>query len=87
MRPYGAVGYLLRKWTRRFYGTRLTLGSVDSKLKEHGLSGRARLNLVKQGATVKMGCMSVDLSSQPFYSHGCGRPSLPGGEPLFTRRL
>ena len=38
----------------------LTLGLVDGKLKEHGLSGKVKMNVVKPGQTVKLGCMDVE---------------------------
>ena len=42
------------------YGTRLTLGLVEGKLKEHGLLGTVKLNVVTPRQTVKLGCMAVE---------------------------
>ncbi|WP_242848182.1 ribonuclease J [Ruminococcus sp. HUN007] len=59
----GGLAYLLKKINVPVYGTKLTLGLVDGKLKEHGLSGRVTLNEVAPKKTVKMGCMAVEFIS------------------------
>lgn len=56
----GGLAYLLKKINVPIYGTKLTLGLVDGKLKEHGLSGKVQLNVVEPKKTVKMGCMAVE---------------------------
>ncbi len=56
----GALPYLLKKIKVPIYGTRLTLGLVEGKLKEHGLLGEASLNVVEPRQNVRMGCMSVE---------------------------
>ena len=56
----GALPYFLKKINVPLYGTALTLGLVEGKLKEHGLLGKVQLNVVNPGQTVKMGCMSVE---------------------------
>ena len=42
------------------YGTKLTLALVDSKLREHGLSGKVRLNVVEPGGVIQFGAVSVE---------------------------
>lgn len=56
----GGLAYFLKKINVPIYGTRLTLALVDGKLKEHGLSGKVKLNVVEPKKTVKMGCMAVE---------------------------
>lgn len=56
----GALPYLLKLVNVPIYATRLTLGLVEGKLKEHGLLGKVQLNVVKPRDTVKMGCMAVE---------------------------
>ena len=56
----GGLAYLLKKVNVPVYGTKLTLGLVEGKLKEHGLYGKANLNVVSHRKTVRMGCMAVE---------------------------
>ncbi len=56
----GAVPYLLKKLNVPVYGTALTIGLIESKLKEHGLTGSARLHVTPPGARVRLGCMEVE---------------------------
>ena len=57
----GGLPYFLNKINVPVYGTRLTIGLVEGKLKEAGLLGRVKLSVVKPGDTVKFGCMAVEL--------------------------
>ncbi len=57
----GGLPYFLNKINVPVYGTRLTIGLVEGKLKEAGLLGRVTLSVVKPGDTVKFGCMAVEL--------------------------
>lgn len=54
----GAIPYLLKELNIPIYGTRLTLGLVENKLKEHGITGK--LNTIKAGQTVKIGEFKVE---------------------------
>lgn len=56
----GGLPYFLKKLNVPLYGTALTLGLVEGKLREHGLLNTARLNVVKPRDTVKLGCMAVE---------------------------
>lgn len=56
----GAIPYLLKMVDIPVYATKLTACLIEGKLKEHGLLGRAKLNIVEAGDTVKLGCMSVE---------------------------
>lgn len=56
----GGLAYLLKKINVPVYGTKLTLSLVEGKLREHGLLGKANLNIVLPRKTVKMGCMAVE---------------------------
>lgn len=56
----GSLAYFLKKINVPVYGTRLTLGLVSNKLKEHGLENKVKLNVVTPKQTIKMGCMAVE---------------------------
>ncbi len=56
----GSLPYLLKELNVPLYGTRLTLGLVEGKLREHGLLSRTKLHVISPGDVVKMGCMSVE---------------------------
>lgn len=56
----GGLPYFLNKVNVPVYGTRLTIGLVEGKLKEAGLLGRVKLSVVNPGDTVKLGCMAVE---------------------------
>ena len=57
----GAIPYLLKKFNVPIYGTPLTIGLITSKLKEHNLHNKAKLNVVKPGQSIKLGCMDVEM--------------------------
>lgn len=56
----GALPYFLKKINVPVYGTRLTLGLVEGKLREHGILSQCSLNVVVPRQNVRMGCMSVE---------------------------
>ncbi|MCD7800295.1 MAG: ribonuclease J [Ruminococcus sp.] len=56
----GGLAYLLKKVNAPIYGTKLTLALVDSKLKEHGISEKANLNIIEPKKNVKAGCMTIE---------------------------
>lgn len=56
----GALPYLLKEVDAPVYATRLTIGLIKNKLKEHGLLGTVQLVEVKARDTIKAGSMSVE---------------------------
>ncbi len=56
----GAVPYLLKKLNIPIYGTRLSLGLIEGKLREHKMLGDAKLNTVDAGSTIKLGAFTVE---------------------------
>ncbi len=56
----GGIPYFLKKINVPIYGTRLTLGLVELKLKEHHLLSKTKLMRVKAGDTVKLGAFKAE---------------------------
>lgn len=56
----GAIPYLLKNVNIPIYGTPLTMGLIGGKLKEHNLFNKAKLNAVKAGQKIKLGCMEIE---------------------------
>ncbi|NTW05180.1 MAG: ribonuclease J [Peptococcaceae bacterium] len=56
----GALPYILRQLNVPVYGTKLTLGLLSGKLKEHGLSGNVQLNTVMPRDNVQIGPFKVE---------------------------
>ncbi len=56
----GALPYLLKEINVPVYGTNLTLGLVQNKLKEHNLLSGCNLNIVHPGDILKFGSIGVE---------------------------
>lgn len=56
----GALPYVLKEVNVPVYGTKLTLGIVETKLKEHKLLDKVKLNTVKPNDVIKLNNMSVE---------------------------
>ena len=56
----GGLPYLLSRVNVPIFGTRLTVGLIENKLREHSLD-RVSLNVVDAGNSVKLGCFDIEL--------------------------
>lgn len=56
----GALPYILKQLNVPVYGTKLTLGIVETKLKEHGLLASTELIRVKPRDVIKLNSVSVE---------------------------
>ena len=57
----GSIPYLLRELNVPIYATKLTLGLVDIKLKEHGLLNKTKRHCVKAGEKIQLGRFEVEM--------------------------
>ncbi|MDB8791410.1 ribonuclease J [Romboutsia sp. 1001216sp1] len=56
----GAIPYILKQLNIPVYGTKLTIGLVENKLKEHDLLNHVDLNPVKAGQSIKLENMKIE---------------------------
>ena len=56
----GALAYFLKQLNVPVYATRLTLGLIENKLREHGLYGKVKLVQIAPQETIKLGCFEVE---------------------------
>ena len=56
----GSLAYLLKSVNVPIYGTRLTIGLIQGKLREHNLLDSVKLNTVNPGMSVKLGGFEVE---------------------------
>ncbi|HSW39589.1 MAG TPA: ribonuclease J, partial [Acidobacteriota bacterium] len=57
----GALPYLLKELPVPVYGTRLTLGFAEGRLKEHGLLQQAELIRIQPGNTLDIGTFRIEI--------------------------
>lgn len=56
----GALPYILRDINVPVYGTKLTIGIIENKLKEHPNLKAVKKKVVKYGQSINMGCFRVE---------------------------
>lgn len=56
----GALPYVLKEINAPLYATKLTLGVIDGKLKEHGLEKSVKKKTVKYGQTINLGAFKIE---------------------------
>ena len=56
----GVLPYLLKVLNVPVYGTNLTIGLIQGKLREHGLLNSATLNVIKPGDVITLGGFTVE---------------------------
>ncbi len=55
----GSIPYILKDINAPIFGTKLTLTLIENKIKEHKLNN-VSLNCIKAGASIKLGCFSIE---------------------------
>ena len=56
----GALPYVLRDVPAPVYGTKLTIGLIENKLKEHKMMKTVRRKVVKHGQSINLGCFRIE---------------------------
>lgn len=56
----GAIPYILNQINMPVYGTKLTIGLVESKLKEHDMLSRTKLISVRHGESIKLDKLTIE---------------------------
>lgn len=56
----GALPYVLKEINIPVYATKLTVGLIDNKLKEHGLLKKVKRKVVKHGQSINLGAFRVE---------------------------
>ncbi len=56
----GALPYILQKVNVPVYSTKLTIGLIENKLKEHNLMKSTKRKVVKHGQSINLGCFRVE---------------------------
>lgn len=56
----GAIPYIEKELNIPIYATKLTMGLIDYKLTEHGLTDSIRRKVVTYGQTINLGCFRIE---------------------------
>lgn len=56
----GAIPYIEKELNIPIYATKLTMGLIDNKLREHNLLNNVKRKVVKHGQTINLGCFRIE---------------------------
>ena len=56
----GAISYVEKEINIPIYATKLTMGLIDNKLREHNLLNNVKRKVVKHGQTINLGCFRIE---------------------------
>ena len=56
----GAIPYVIKDVNVPIYATKLTMGLIDAKLKEHNLTKSVKRKVVNYGQSINLGCIRVE---------------------------
>ena len=56
----GAIPYIEKEINMPIYATKLTVGLIDNKLREHNLLNNVKRKVVSYGQTINLGCLRIE---------------------------
>ena len=56
----GAIPYIEQEMNIPIYATKLTMGLIENKLREHNLLSNMKRKVVKHGQTINLGCFRIE---------------------------
>lgn len=56
----GAIPYVEKELNMPIYATKLTMGLIENKLREHNLLSNMKRKVVKHGQTINLGCFRIE---------------------------
>jgi len=56
----GAIPYVMKDINVPIYATKLTMGIIESKLKEHNLMREVKRKVIKYGQSINLGCFRIE---------------------------
>jgi ribonuclease J len=56
----GSLPYVLREINAPIYATKLTIGIIENKLKEHNLMKTTKRKVIKYGQSINLGCFRIE---------------------------
>ena len=56
----GAIPYIEKELNMPIYATKLTIGLIDNKLREHNLLNNVKRKVVSYGQTINLGCFRIE---------------------------
>lgn len=56
----GAIPYIEKELNMPIYATKLTMGLIDNKLREHNLLKTVKRKVVRHGQTINLGCFRIE---------------------------
>ena len=62
----GALPYVLKEINVPIYATKLTMGIIEHKLREHNMLTKVKRKVVKYGQHINLGCFRVEFINRGF---------------------
>lgn len=56
----GSLPYVLQRVNVPVYGTKLTIGLIENKLKEHNMMKNTKRKVIKHGQSINLGCFRIE---------------------------